>query len=527
MGVEILRDDELWDTEPPLLPKPSRLFHLEPIGLNTGSVESLTSYVARLALAHSVPLGTLLAIEVKPMLKDIRDENPLNSHSITTLYGQASVRALNGTQTRARQLVKALEALTLRRDLQFLTLLPWAFVFPVLGLLKRFQAWCPDCYQEWLNHKQVIYAPLLWALQVVKICPVHHRSLESQCPHCHRQFLPLWRNSRPGFCLQCGGWLGTNSELSPQFENLFSETAKLEREIWIVETLGELIAQAQCFPFPPPRETIKKILRAYVHEYTSGNVSAMGRWLGLPRHDILRWCTGATIPNLEQLLNICYRLSTSLVDFLQMKVVALSPKKLASLSIRKQKRQPPPEPVSSRTSLKKEQVIQAMELALLEEPPPSLTQLARRLGFKSYSRLTTCSKSLSAVLKARYANYQQLLRLERIRNVLISALESDEFPPPSLRKLAQRTGIDLATCDRYCPTLCHAISNRYQDYRKFQKKQKIVLGCREMRRLVPQLDELGITPSVKNLRKFMQHSATLWYPEVIEVLNQLRRSLKH
>ncbi len=519
MVTEILRGNELWDTEPPSIPKPSRLFSLEPIGLNTGYVESLTSYVARLALAHSVPPGRLLVMEVKPIIKEQENPppHPLNSHSILTLYGQTSIRALNGTQTRARQLVKALEALTLRRDLQFLTLLPWAFVFPVLGLLKRFQAWCPDCYQEWLNHKQVIYAPLLWALQVVKICPVHHRPLESQCPHCHRQFLPLWRNSRPGFCLQCGGWLGTSSELSPQWQNLFSETAKLEREIWKVETLGELMAQAQCFPFPPPRETIEKMLKAYVHEYTFGNVSALARWLGLSRHEFFRWCSGATIPNLAQLLNICYTLETPLIDFLQMKVVALSPQKLASLSIRKRKRQPPPEQVSSKTSLKKEQVIQAMELALEEEPPPSLTQLARRLGFKSYSRLTTCSKSLSAVLKARYADYQQQIRLERIRNVLTNALESDESPPPSLRKIAQRTGIDLATFECYCPTLCLAISLRYQDYRKFQKKQKIVLGCREVKRLVPQLDELGITPTVKNLRKIMQHPAALWYPEVIEV----------
>ena len=301
MGVDILIGNELWETEPPFTPKPSRLFHLEPLGLGTPYVESLTSYVARLAEAHSVPPGTLLAIEVKPMLKDSRDENPLNSHSIVTLYGQASVRALNGTQTGARQLVKALEALTLRHDLQFLTLLPWAEVFPVLRLLKRFQAWCPDCYQEWLNHKQVIYSPLLWALQVVKICPVHHRPLESQCPHCHRQFVPLWRNSRPGFCLQCGGWLGTTSELSSPQENLFSETAKLQREIWRVQTLGELMAQALSFPFPPPRETIKKMLKAYVDEYTLGNVSAMGRWLGLSRHEILRWCSGATIPNLAQM----------------------------------------------------------------------------------------------------------------------------------------------------------------------------------------------------------------------------------
>ena len=209
-----------------------------------------------------------------------------------------------------------------------------------------------------------------------------------------------------------------------------------------------------------------------------------------------------------------------------MKVVPLSPKKLASLSIREQKRPPPPEQVSSRTSLKKEQVIQAMKLALEEEPPPSLTQLALRLGLKSYSSLTTCSKSLSAVLKARSAEYQQQIRQERIRNVLTSTLFSDESPPPSLRKLAQRTGIGLATFECYYPTLCLAVSLRSQDYRKFQKKQKIVWGCREVRRLVPELDELGITPSVKNLRKFMQHPATLWYPEVIAVLNQLRSSLK-
>lgn len=167
-----------------------------------------------------------------------------------------------------------------------------------------------------------------------------------------------------------------------------------------------------------------------------------------------------------------------------------------------------------------------MQLALEEEPPPSLTQLAHRLGFKSYSSLTTGSKSLSAVLKARSADYQQQIRRERIRNVLTSSLDSDESPPPSLRKLAQRTGIGLATFYCYCPTLCHAISLRYQDYKKFHSKQTIVLGCRELRRLVPELHELGITPSVKNSRKFMQHPATLWYPEVREELNELRRSLK-
>nr|MCM0593874.1 TniQ family protein [Gloeotrichia echinulata DEX184] len=56
--------------EKPLTPKHSRLFHLEPIGVGTFYVESLTSYIARLAEAHSVLPGALLALEVKPLIKN-------------------------------------------------------------------------------------------------------------------------------------------------------------------------------------------------------------------------------------------------------------------------------------------------------------------------------------------------------------------------------------------------------------------------------------------------------------------------
>ena len=332
MMPNIAISDELWLREAPITPSPSRLFHLEPIGIGTFYIESLTSYVARLAEAHSVPSGTLLAKEVRPMVRPGSATNPLNSSSIVALYGQASVKALNGTQIGAKQLVFALEALTKRTDLQFLTMLPWAQVFPVLGLLKHFHAWCPYCYQEWLNNKQAIYSPLLWALKAVKICPNHLQSLESKCPHCEREFLPLWHNSRPGFCLKCGGWLGINPEMDDQHKSLFEETVNRQQEIWIVQTLGELIRLAPEFSNPPLRETIKTMLKAYVDQYTQGNVSAFGRWLGLSRHEILHWYSGVAIPNLDKLLKICYILETTLVNFLQLKLVPLSPNKLASLS---------------------------------------------------------------------------------------------------------------------------------------------------------------------------------------------------
>ncbi|MBU7587308.1 MAG: TniQ family protein [Nostoc sp. TH1S01] len=526
MMTNMAVNDELWLKEPEFTPSPSRLFHLEPIGLGTCYVESLTSYVARLAAAHSVLPGTLLAREIKPIVGHNHNTNPLNSKSIVSLYGQASVKALNGTQIGAKQLVFALEILTKRTDLQFLTMLPWAKVIPVLGLLKHSHAWCPYCYQDWLNNQQVIYSPLLWALKPAKICPIHHRFLESKCPHCGLEFLHLWHNSRPGFCPKCDGWLGINYEVSLPDKRLFEEIHNLQPEIWIVKTLGDLIAQAPEFPCPPQRETIKTILRAYVYQYTPGNVSAFGRWLGLSRYEILHWYSGVAIPNLDNLLKICYALSTNLVDFLQLKILPLTLKGLVYLPAPKQKKlSPQPALVTSNSSSKCERVIQAMQLAQQEEPPPSLTQLAVRLGFKTPSSLTACSKSLSASLATRYTEYQQQLRFLHIRNILELALFSDEYPPPSLRKIAKRTGIGLATFYHYCPMVCHAISLRYKDYRKFVHKLTIEQGCREVSQLAPVLHAQGITPTAKNLRKFMHHPSSLWQAEVIDVLRQIRLDL--
>jgi len=245
--------------------------------------------------------------------------------------------------------------------------------------------------------------------------------------------------------------LGTNCQLYSQHKILFEPTDKFPKQIWIVQTLGELMAQAPKLLSPPPRQTIKTMLEAYAHQYTPGNVSAFGRKFGLSRSEIIRWYSGITIPNLDKLLLLCYTLSTSIVDLFQLQVAPKPTAQQYSQAPRPKKRQRSSSKVMSRNSHERDQLVEAMELALEEEPPPCLTQLALRLGYKSYSSLTACSKSLSAALTARYVDYQQQLRLERIRNVLQSALDSNEYPPPSLRKITQRTGIALGTFYCYCP----------------------------------------------------------------------------
>ena len=46
-----------WSLSSPPIPPRSRLYALEPIGVGTALVESLSGYVARLAEAHSVSVG--------------------------------------------------------------------------------------------------------------------------------------------------------------------------------------------------------------------------------------------------------------------------------------------------------------------------------------------------------------------------------------------------------------------------------------------------------------------------------------
>jgi hypothetical protein len=61
---------EAWDVSIPPLPSHSRLYRLEPIGIGTPYVESLTGYIARLAEMHCVFPGVLMNKVVEPLVQN-------------------------------------------------------------------------------------------------------------------------------------------------------------------------------------------------------------------------------------------------------------------------------------------------------------------------------------------------------------------------------------------------------------------------------------------------------------------------
>lgn len=172
-------------------------------------VESLTSYIQRLAEAHAVETGTLVNHELRlrvPFAKGKRSGQVPTSTPPYPFFSEAY--RLNGTGDRARLWVSMLEELTQVRRLNLLTVLPWADVIDCRHLLRTNRAWCSSCYEGWRSSGRPVYEPLLWMLQVVTVCPNHRQSLDSLCPVCGRTQYVLSSKARPGHCSRCQSWLG-------------------------------------------------------------------------------------------------------------------------------------------------------------------------------------------------------------------------------------------------------------------------------------------------------------------------------
>ena len=196
MSVEELDTCESWDLETITLPKRSHLYSLNPIGMATPYVESLTSYIARLAQAHGVTVATLIRYKLAPLFL-WKTQSPNLSKATTqesaflTWYRQplllqeGAARYWLDKTKRVEQVIEILEELTLQQELRYLTLIPWHQFFSLQRLFRTQQLWCPACYQEWRDSESTVYEPLLWAFELVEVCPRHQRYLQTWCLYCH------------------------------------------------------------------------------------------------------------------------------------------------------------------------------------------------------------------------------------------------------------------------------------------------------------------------------------------------------
>ena len=231
---------EVWGAQPIERPKRSPFLPLAPIGLGTALVESMTSYITRLATAHSISVLDLLNHSVRTI-------PPHPARGSRAVLGRASLAALiakhpgmfNGRDRRASIVRLGIQGLTGCGMLEHLTTMPLQGLFSPDLVLRDHAAWCSFCLQEWDDRGDPLYEPLLWKLEAVGVCPFHNEPLTHACNSCQAPVQHLGNLRQIGHCQACGGWLGLSPGPPSQ-----PRAASIPRnwESYVVLQLGFLLA---------------------------------------------------------------------------------------------------------------------------------------------------------------------------------------------------------------------------------------------------------------------------------------------
>src|SRR6266568_2887947 len=285
------------------LPPRSRLYSLVPLGIGTLRVESLTSYINRLAWLYRISPRILVAAEIIPYLSG-------------SYYFQSSPRAIskfchqeaisiNSFGETPADWSATIEGLTQQAGLQKLTLGEWASGIPSRRLFRVAPAWCPACYSDWQEKQLPIYQPLLWMLQVVTSCTQHKRKLEEQCNHCQKRQPVFPSKTQPGHCPQCGAWLGLSVEIAEEPE---IDEEELVWQNWVVKTIEEL-RTVRVTSDAISWERISINLAACLE--MKGEAARFARLIGASKQLISKWQHFEKTPSFQKVLEICYAIGIS------------------------------------------------------------------------------------------------------------------------------------------------------------------------------------------------------------------------
>lgn len=287
----------------------SRLYSLAPLGEGTSLIESLSSYINRLAWTYRVNPRVLVTQEIFPNLS--RSHHTRTSPARLGNFCQGDVKTINGIGEAAADWSHTLERLTMQSDLQRLTLNQWATGFSPFDLLNTSPRWCPICYYEWREKGLPFYQPLQWSLRVITGCLLHKRQLVQLCPHCQKKQSTISTTSRLGFCTRCNCWLGESAEVTEVNE---IDDNILHWQQWIVNVIEEL-RQTVISLGSLPWYGLPTGLSTYVEIF--GSARSLARRVGISHVVFQRWRNCVSKPSFRSLLVFCHALNITPLQLLK------------------------------------------------------------------------------------------------------------------------------------------------------------------------------------------------------------------
>ncbi|HYK95424.1 MAG TPA: TniQ family protein [Candidatus Dormibacteraeota bacterium] len=364
---------------------------LEPIGVGTSLCEDLASYFSRVAWnQYRAPSGLVREVMATGLGDALGPEAAqqawraefakITSRRTASLIGSAQAAA-----TWARLLGSA----TGRTDLEDLTLLAWGEVLPSKRLLRLTRAWCAPCLARQRRQREVVYAPLLWQVAEVAMCPEHEVRLETRCGACGASPPIFTHWSRVGLC-SCGERL----ELASLAPPVPVTGVELDWQRFVAAEVGSLIAATPRLPARPDGSA--SAAAVYLSWERSGlSLKKLAKSIGLAVSTLSEWKDGRHQPSLPGALRLCRLAGVSLVPFLRGDLESMRAAPLPALP-------PLVEPSRERhRSIDWVAVRIELERALATGDPESLGQIVRQLGLE-YHQARRALPELCAAITSRY-----------------------------------------------------------------------------------------------------------------------------
>jgi len=226
---------------------------------------------------------------------------------------------------------------------------------------------------------------------MVTFCPRHQQPLEEVCPHCSRRAKPVTVSSRPGYCSRCKKWLGRHA---PEGDRSCLKQHDDEKALWYAGAAGDLLAAAPRVDPTSLRGTFTANFRACVDLIAEGNKSAFADAAGMHDETVHSLMKGRCLPSIPTLLRVSYHLKIPVISFLEREPAAAEAQWQEARGRVETRRLP-----SSRAS---EAIRAALERATSEEPPPRLSDVARRFNYLKLNPLYRVDPKLCRQIASRY-----------------------------------------------------------------------------------------------------------------------------
>ncbi|WP_186830405.1 TniQ family protein [Mitsuaria sp. TWR114] len=286
------------------MPSDRTLFYSLPLaGGGTSEVESLRSYVQRLAFAHHLRPRTLLERLVERHPFAATKVHPKHIPANWEIHGACAVGS---------ELVERLSAATLQ-ELQISTMGRFGGVVSQMQLTRggRDERYCPMCVLE-CDEGELPYGRLLWEVQCVEACHKHGVMLRTSDECGAPSTMELRSTARPslsGVCRKCGsvGHRCVTTELDGAGKGALADAQQVARLLALPCEIGHGISA----------DSMRRGLRLVVDTHFNGEVVRPALAAGLSRGAICSWLKGSFSPSLPGLLRLCQLAGVGLVELLQ------------------------------------------------------------------------------------------------------------------------------------------------------------------------------------------------------------------